>query len=376
MKKTILCLIVLFLLMSSGVAVAGELKLETSLSGKIKYDVDIIPTLDWKGILVGSWPHFQITVGKGQSVWGEGRTDTLGLSRTSPTIPQVGYRVDYFQFNYTHSIFPLERSENRWLFAHRFETNLIPHLRVGVWETMMCSDNVYPGYFLSMPFMPFYAIQHVAYRTSGSIYDMDSNAMFGLDFHYQINGGWDIYGELVVDDFPQRRIYGNPRKIGGLFGLLWNGWKDQGLTIWSEYVRINNFVYTHKNPSTRYLYRGEHFGHWLGMDGDLVALGVEKQFGEKDYLSGQFHLIRKGEGDYNDNWQSEDGNGLEFLSGVVEHRTGIELTWKHQVSFNLAMQTEAELAKIWNANNQPEVEKLYVVFAVKLNYAFDTSRIY
>lgn len=368
--------VLLLIFVSHNIAFAIEVIVDADFTGEIQYLDGFRLDLDLEATVTGNWSYFQIIAGKKQNIWGTGHTDTLGLSKTSPTIPQIGYRIEYLRSNYTHLLFPLERSENRWLFAHRIETNIIPRARIGIWETMMCSGSVYPGYFVPIPLIPFYAIQHVAYKTSGSIYDMNSNVMFGLDFSYQVDSDWELYGEIVVDDFPQRRIYGNPRKIGGLLGFQWNGWKEKDFVLWLEYVRLNNFVYTHKNPGTRYLYQGEHFGHWLGMDGDLLAVGVEKSLSKKDDLGGQFHFIRKGEGDYEDNWQGEFEDDLEFLSGVIEQRAGLNLTWIHHVSPDFSTTLETQLSKRWNANHQPGTEEISLAFLIQFKYTFDTAGVF
>ncbi len=351
-----------------------------SLDSTLNFHINTTPHSDllykeWEGTFGFVWPNFEILVGKTRYIWGAGSDSSLSLSKYSPSLPSISYRfklnniynITIPEIRYMHFLSMLENDTNRWLFGHRLEMDILPNLQFGAWELMLCSEEVFWGYYVPVPLIPLYAKQHIAYKLSDGIYDYNSNVMLGFDFKYSWDDSNDIYAEVLIDDFPQRAIYNNPRKIGGLVGMRKQLFSNLG--VWTEYVRINNFVYTHKNPLNRYLYYAKPFGHWLGMDGDLWTLGTKYDFDQKNSLTLQFNRIQKGEGDYDDNWEQDYGRNYEFLTGVIERFNELAIGITHDFDDNICLSSGVTFGFNQNAEHILNNDRGYF----KLNFGLDLS---
>ena len=366
MIKAKVVLIFLMMLLSTHFCYAIDVEIDKEVKTISKSDQSIIQT-DLRFLINLDLSYFNLIFGKDQLVWGVGQTGTLGLSTTSPSIPIFSYQITIPSIRYDRFVSPLECNMNRWLFGQRLEGK-VKSLEVGVWELMLCSKDVFYGYFLPVPIIPLYAVQHIANKLNEE-FDNNSNAMVGVDFKYYISDFGEVYGELLIDDFPQKSEYDNPKKIGGLFGIRYD-FSDK-ITIWSEYIRINNFVYTHKNPYNRYLYQDQPLGHWLGMDGDLCAIRMNQIVNENTKIYYQFDIIRKGEGDYDDNWKWEYNSNYDFLTGIVENSYQLHGKVEHDVSENLELTMSAIIGQSINTDHLENKRKNYSRFQIALKLHFD-----
>lgn len=368
MRKTQIFMIFFMFLLSTPLCYANRFEMDTKFQMIINKNSQVPLQTDLRTLINLGWSNYNFTLGNEQLIWGVGQTGTLSLSPTSPLIPFIQYRIVLPMIEYKRFLSPLEREENRWLFGHRLEGKF-SSLEIGIWELMLCSDEVFSGYFLPIPLLPLYATQHLSYKMFDLVYEYNSNAMFGMDFKYLLSDFGEVYGELVIDDFPQKSEYDNPRKAGGLIGIKYD-LSDQA-DLWIEYVRINNFVYTHKNPSNRYLYLNKPFGHWLGMDGDLYAIGLNQIVSEDTRLYWQIHSIRKGEGNYTDNWEWDYGREYEFLTGIVEKSYQLKIKAEHDLFENLQLIISAGIGHSTNADHKENMSNDYSEFEIGLKAQFD-----
>lgn len=365
--KKIKVFIFFLVLLSTNHCYANEIGIESKFQVFVIQNDKYILQTDFRNLIKLEWPDFTLSFGKEQLIWGVGQTGTLALSPTSPSIPFVQYHINLDRFYYNRFMSHLEKETDRWLFGHRLEGKLYS-LKIGIWELMLCSDEVFSGYFLPIPLFPLYATQHLGYKLFDTKYDKNSNAMLGMDFTYSVDDFGEVYGEMIIDDFPQKEEYSNPRKAGGLLGIKFN--VSDYIDIWTEYVRINNFVYTHRNPMNRYLFFNRPFGHWLGMDGDLWAIGLNQEVREDTRLYWQVHKIRKGEGDYTDNWKLELGRDYEFLTGIVEHSYQLHVIAEHDFTENLQFKVGAIIGQSHNADHIENIVENYVEFNAGLSGQF------
>ncbi len=368
MRKINLFLVCVMILWGTSLCYAADFILNTELQESINISDFCNLETDWKTSIHLKWPTYNLTLGKDQLVWGVGKTGTLSISPTSPSIPLVQYQITLPLINYTNFMSPLERETNRWLFGHRLEGKL-SSFQIGIWEMMLCSDEIFPGYYIPIPLFPLYAKQHISYKLFDRTYDTNSNAMLGIDFKYKMPGIGEVYGELVIDDFPQKREYHNPKKAGGLLGFSYNFSKH--VEVWTEYVRINNFVYTHRNPTNRYLYHGQSFGHWLGMDGDLFAIGLNQDINKNNRVYWQINSIRKGEGTYEDNWNIEFEDNNEFLTGIIEKSLELQVKLEHNFSPSFQTDVSTVIGRSQNANHQENLTENYFKLNASLIYSFE-----
>lgn len=370
MKKINLFVIFIAFLFSTSLCYANNFNLNIEYQGLLTTADDTKLISDWRASFKSDWTWLNLTVGKEKLIWGVAQTGTLSLSPSSPPIPLIQYRIILPMVEYYRFISPLELDRTRWLFGHRLEGKF-SKLNVGFWELMLCSNEIFGGYFIPIPIFPLYAMQYFG-KMFNNVYDKNSNVMLGIDFQYKIFDSTEIYGELLIDDFPQKAEFNNPRKVGGVFGIKYG--LSNKTDIWGEYVRINNFVYTHRNESNRFLCFEQPFGHWLGMDGDLWALGINQIINEDTKIYWQIHRINKGEGDFKDNWVPDYNNDYEFLTGIVEKSYQFNIKAEHSVTENLQLIMSTILGQSHNTDHIKNLVTNYLEFkfGIKLHFNYLT----
>lgn len=351
MKK--LLVLIVFLVLISNVSNASDWSIYTDLKGLIEISNPLILRTNLSGEIHFKRAFFDLSVGYNQLNWGQGETSSLILSKSSPNIPYMNYEIEWWKLKYNRFVSPLEN--NRWLFGQRIDLYNYHNFNLGAYELLLCSDKVFYGYYIPVPLIPYYALQRIAYDLFESKYDYNSNVMIGFDFNYAFDEQKSIYGEILIDDFPDSKESITPKKAAGLIGVRWEDFMSQS-DLWSEYVRINNFVYTHRNPSNQYLFKNQPLGHWMGMDGDLWAIGVNQVISDKSELKWQLHYIRKGEGTYSDNWENEFLDQYTFLTGIVETSYEIQIDLIHQFKEQLR---GTLCSVIGFSNNTNHVENAY-----------------
>lgn len=367
MKRILLS--ILFILFMSVHCFASEMDPNAYLKGELLWD-DSEVLSDWQAFFSLDSGKFSLGIGRKQLNWGVGETGSLIMSTTSPAFSLFEYKFEWKGVQYEHFIGALERENNRWFLGHRFGGSLTPNFEISLWELMLVSEEVFPGYYIPVPGVPFYAIQHLAYKTSGLVHDYNTNVMIGGDFRWKVSKTTDVYGELLIDDFPQRSTNNNPEKAGGILGVKWIT-PIKNVTLFSEYLRLNNYVYTHRNPNNRFLYHGQPFGHWLGMDGDLMAVGLKYKLSSTDQLNAQFHSIRKGEGDYTDKWNYLEGNEYKFLSGVIEYTQQISLDYDFKLRDNVMVELGSNIGISQNSDHIQGNKKAFLDFQVGLKVEYN-----
>ena len=331
----------------------------------------------------------EITAGRQRIHWGPGLTGGLLLSDKA-SLDGLTFQIDLGRLRYTQVQAARDLQTGKWLLAHRLGGYPVPNMRIGISEAIAVSGGFRMQCAHLIPACPYYLIQHLTIKQDRE-QDRWTNALLSVDA--SVNLGDDIlaYTELMADDFPwalsaKGRI---PYMVGGLVGisllkpLSSSVAKHSGPTqpgnlkgqsgrendkpetycrLSTEYVRINNYVYSHKNPDNAYLTKDEKLiGHPLGPDADgiymVLTFASQKQIGP--FGRGQatlcFGYERHGEGAVGQPWHPADGTKHEFLSGIVETRKVLKLSGYTDVltagvacSQNTEIQLEHENSYMWN----------------------------
>jgi hypothetical protein len=216
-------------------------------------------------------PIADLQVGKSPLAWGPGRSGSLLLGADA-------YSFDHFRL--TRAFGPLRyvalygwlrgEQEPRYIAAHRIEARIHPRLTLGGGEAVVYGQgNPRQGErergFQLEYLLPLFPI-HVGEHYLG---DYDNNLM-SMDARWIPLNGWELWGELLIDDFNTSRAwdhFGN--KLGYLAGsrvVLGNG-MDASV----EYVRLDPWVYTHRVEGNSYTHFDHSLGHWLVPNSDLIG---------------------------------------------------------------------------------------------------------
>jgi hypothetical protein len=144
----------------------------------------------------------------------------------------------------------------------------------------------------------------------------------------------------------------------------------------AEYVRINKYVYSHKNPDNTYItHTGQLIGHPLGPDADGVYLIVavnscpDIEPGNRGQATLFFGYERHGEGALGQPWRASHGIEREFLWGIVETRKVLGLSAGVAMS-PAALELCLKAESIENAGHIPGARALegHITITVKLHY--------
>lgn len=255
------------------------------------------PTLD-KAFLRGFDSNFVWSIGREYLNWGPAYTGSLILSDNSPALIQVRAakeidfgklfgRVKITQFVSTFE----DNDQSLYLFGRRYEKRLSDRWHAGISETAKVSDTPNPLILV----LPFYLYQHIFIDI-----DEEFNTLYAADLSYRTRGGCELYGELVVDDITQPRIFGRPkydrpRKTGWTVGFytpkLFGGERPSNFR--AEYIFVDRLTYEATRadfPELAYTQDGDIIGHPIGANANALYLRGEQYLSDKlsiiaEYLS-------------------------------------------------------------------------------------------
>lgn len=286
------------------------------------------------GALDGWLPNSSITVGRQAPKWGPGLSGSLLLSG-SASLDGIALSAGIGSFRYVQLAAARDVARGRWLLAHRIEGQVAPGVEVGISEAVAVSGGFRLQPYYLVPGCPYFLAQHLNMQDTRS-QDWWSNVLAAVDASVAVTPGIRLYGEFMVDDFPwassaRGRV---PYMVGGLAGIQVDVPSGLGLEPYRaaiEYVRINNYVYSHKNPENTYVVAdGRLIGHPLGPDADAIYLFVSRPVRldaagpcRNIEVTSRLGYERHGEGTLGHGWNPSEGVAHEFLSGTVETRTSL-----------------------------------------------------
>ncbi|MGE5572169.1 MAG: capsule assembly Wzi family protein [Bacteroidota bacterium] len=335
--------------------------------------------------VLGTWlSDSSITVGRHVHKWGPGLSGSLLLSGSAP-LDGITVSAGTGSFRYVQVAAARDAARARWVLAHRIEGQVIPGVEVGVSEAVAVSGGFRLKPYYLIPGCPYHLSQYLSLLDDRS-QDWWTNVLAAVDASVAISPRIRLYGEFLADDFPwaasaRGRV---PYMIGALAGFE----LDAPLALEPcrgavEYVRINNYVYSHKNPENAFVGAdGRLIGHPLGPDADAVYLFVTCpiELGKTGILrdiqaTGRLGYERHGEGKVGHPWDPSEGVAHEFLSGTVETRTSLALGvkagpgWKFPDLFGSPRSTlefGVAIESVGNAGHVPSAQTLEVSMRVCL----------
>lgn len=284
------------------------------------------------GILAEQMPVSTVALGRQPYKWGPGLSGSLLLSGFTP-LDGLALSVETGPFRYSQLIAARDAARRRWLLAHRIAGQLVEGVEVGVSEACAVSSGFRLQPYHLIPGCPYFLAQHLNILDERS-QDWSSNVLAAVDGSVDVARGVKLYGEFMADDFPwassaRGRV---PYMVAGLAGVQVEVPSGPGsCRLALEYVRINNYVYSHKNPENTYVVgEDEPIGHPLGPDADALYLFASRPVRldaagpcQDIEITGRLGYERHGEGMLGHAWNPSEGVAHEFLSGTIETRTSL-----------------------------------------------------
>lgn len=281
------------------------------------------------GYAVFRLPWFDLQVGRDLVEWGPGSRGSLILSRTSNYYDmfKTSFNYDKFKFEYVHAF--LNAEQTKYLAGHRLEIRPTKSLRLSVNETVVYGNRDVE-FLYANPFIPIIiAERHVGNK---------DNNMVSFDASWFVpKARLKLYGEVLFDDFSFAKNLFNDfvNKWGVLFGMYWVdplGWQNTDLRV--ELIRIQPFVYSHRDPVNTYSNYNNSIGHWLGPDADDWYIELRRRLNKNVMLGISWERRRRGQNDINFGERPEDRR-IEFLTEPVEKSLFYSVSVEWQVMRDL-----------------------------------------
>jgi hypothetical protein len=209
------------------------------------HDLIVLPEESYIGYTeeLGRWAA---QFGRSRWQWGPGEEGSLVLSRTSPLLTGLAFRVrvnaarlDAIALSAT-----LKHASGEQLAAHRIEWQALDGLRIGVTEAARYQAPGWKPLYL-MGAIPYVLVQRLEWQNEpDSLRALRNNVLTAFDMSWRVAEGSRLYGEVLIDDLHVRSA-ALPNKLAYQIG--WEGAAAVGrtrLTWGGEFTRITRYVYT------------------------------------------------------------------------------------------------------------------------------------
>ena len=222
---------------------------------------------------------------------------------------------------------PIDRVlSKKYLAAHHLSFNITPKLNIGIFETIVFSRN--------NNFELHYLNPIILYRTVEGAIGSPDNALIGLDGKWNLFNKFQLYGQLMLDEFKFDELFIERRgwwanKFGIQAGLKYiDALGINHLDIQAEANIIRPFTYTHRDSSASYSHNNQPLAHPLGANLKEVILKLRYQPIHKLLFDTRMILMNYGEDTSTENWGNNilTSHNSRFQDFGNEIGQGIETT--------------------------------------------------
>lgn len=257
-------------------------------------------------------PWFELELGRNLVAWGPGYRGNLLVSQNSNfyDLIKTTFRYKRVKYEYFHGFLNSDRA--KFLMAHRLELYPLKRFRISISESVVYGERDVEPLYLN-PFMPIIVSErHVGNK---------DNNMLALDATLFLKKNrMKIYTEILFDDFDfSENIFSAwVNKWGALAGIFWPdpfGLKNSDFRF--EVVRLQPFVYSHKQSRNTYSNYNMPIGHWLGPDADDWYFEFTHKPSAQISVGVSWEQRRRGQNDITVGARPETAR-FKFLDGVVE----------------------------------------------------------
>jgi len=218
----------------------------------------------------------RVKLGKDRAFWGDGY-QSLQLSDYSAdyfflTLHTKIWKLEYINHFTQMTDFIRDRNDTEGIYPkkygvfHQLQYHVNSRLSLGIFESIIYNPwlpNGRRGFEIS------YLNPVIFYRSAEQSLGSADNSFLGLNAKYNFFKRFQLYGQLVLDDFNfSRRDEGSGfvgNKYGYQAGLKYiDAFTLPGLDLQFEYNRLRPYTYQHFNVSSNYTHFSQHLGHAAG----------------------------------------------------------------------------------------------------------------
>lgn len=217
-------------------------------------------------------PHVGVQFGHGRNFIGNGYR-SLFLSDFSNNYFYLKLNTRVWKLHYQNIFAELNAEsiqdnpgnnilDKKYLAAHYLSYRPTPNIRVGIYEAVV--------YHRSNQFELQYLNPVILYRTIEQGLDSPDNAFIGLDFSWNLLKRFQVYSQLMLDEFLFSELLVERRgwwanKYGIQLGLKYiDALGIDHLDIQAEYNTVRPYTYQHRDSSSNYSHTAQSLAHPLG----------------------------------------------------------------------------------------------------------------
>lgn len=254
--------------------------------------------------------HIGLQFGHGQNFIGNGYRSLL-LSDYGSNYFYLKFNTKVWRLHY-QNIFaelaavpdPLVRGDEllprKYMAAHYLDFRLFKNMTIGLYEAIIFSRN--------NQFEFQYLNPVILYRTVEQYIGSPDNALIGLNFKWNLLNKFQIYSQLMLDEFKFDELFLERRgwwanKYGFQLGLKYiNTLGIDHLDTQIEYNQVRPYTYTHRDSSASYSHYHQPLAHPLGANVNEIIFKARYQPIHKLVFDARFLLINYGEEGADTNW--------------------------------------------------------------------------
>ena len=315
--------------------------------------------------------YFDLTLGRDFMNWGSGKTGKLLFSNSAQPLDRLEISLKYKGLRFTSFAANLDQWQlsdslarkhqvgkaNRYLSGHRLTLNFRNRFYLGMTEALLYGG---PNSTWELKYHNPLLYYHGELLNGGGF---NGNGFLYLDFDWYPGRNWELYGEILIDDFQvEKTVPGDlePDEIGIIFGVQRTDFFGlPGSLLGLEYVRVANRTYNSSFEWEKFVYFNRPLGYYLGNNFDRWNLVATYFPINKLQVGFGFDYIRQGTGSILNPWDTpwesysvSEGYHEPFPYGQVERSWIANMNLTFHVRTNAIVESEIRYQNIVNEFHQ------------------------
>ncbi len=334
--------------------------------------------------------HIHLQFGHGQNFIGNGHR-SLFLSNYSNNYFYLKLNTQIWRFNFQNLFAELTGQFNRnsfgdrvrpkkYMAAHLLSFNIRPNINIGLFESVIFDrGNNFELQYLNPV---------IIYRTVEQALGSPDNVIFGLDFKWNFLKRFQLYGQIVLDEFIFKEAVVKrdgfwANKQGIQTGLKYVDVAGiDHLDLQLEYNSVRPYTYTHRDASANYTHYNQPLAHPLGANfSEVLAILRYKPIAALQ-LTNRLIYANYGTDNNDSNWgnniflSNDNRSAPDGIDDDFGHKTGQgianklllnQFTASYQLRHNLYIDFDMYYRKLNSGIDANDYSRIFVGGGLRFN---------
>jgi hypothetical protein len=267
----------------------------------------------------------------------------------------------------------------KFMAAHHLSINLTDNFNIGLYEAIMFHRGGDQHSALELNYLN----PIIFYRSIEQHTGSPDNAVFGLDWKWNIFKGGQLYGQFLLDELSVSELrarsgwWANKYSIQA-GGKYFDAFGVANLDLQGEFNLSRPFTYSHESMNTSFTHYNMPLAHPLGANFKEVVLSAKYQPIGRLFMSGKIILADYGRNpsgqnlggdifaDYTNHFQEYDN---EIGQGVGNQMRFVDITATYMLRHNLFLDLKHVYRDLTSDNAAQSSTTNFTSFSVRLNVA-------